>query len=298
MPAPLDAIYEKGATSMKIGDSFRIDFGDDWTGTIDDLALLEHLPVHQILFHDYLFDDEHLARLSTLTLPRLKRIWLSDTFATDDGLRYLQSIRGLRGLVLSTGLFTDTGMRHISEMTQLTELNISEQAVTDDGLSFISRLPNLEQLCCQRTLIEGHTLSNFVSNEQLSELRLCGTFVGKAGVEATRRMHGLNLLSLDNTLVSDEDFHDFAHPGLERLSLGGTNVTNETLTSIANSPEISALWLWQTRVTDTGIGTLARRQQLHFLQLWNTTIARTETHDLLKSHPNCDIHFHKPDEAF
>lgn len=52
MPDPLDALHELGATSMSIGEAYRIDLNDERTGSLNDLALLERILLQQIVLHE------------------------------------------------------------------------------------------------------------------------------------------------------------------------------------------------------------------------------------------------------
>lgn len=63
---------------------------------------------------------------------------------TDDDLKHLEKLTGLRSLVLSH--ITDVGMEHLKDLTQLQSLTIHSAKITDKGLKHLKTMQQLQSL--------------------------------------------------------------------------------------------------------------------------------------------------------
>lgn len=108
MSTPMEQLEKLGAGFTKIGEDYRVDFKEEWRGRTADLAKLKKIGNnHQIVAHDYAFDDCDVEAVLNLRLNRLKRLWLRNTNVTDDGLRLLPNAENLTALISTNGNLTD-----------------------------------------------------------------------------------------------------------------------------------------------------------------------------------------------
>ena len=62
------------------------------------------------------------------------------TDVTDDGLRNLQGLTGVRHLLLSGARITDRGLQQLAPMTELKRLTLEDTATTADGIAALRRV--------------------------------------------------------------------------------------------------------------------------------------------------------------
>ena len=76
---------------------------------------------------------------------------LRDTQISDDGLRHLSSLRGLRRLHLERTGVGDAGLKHLAGLGKLEYLNLYETKITDAGLESLAALKGLRKLFVWQT---------------------------------------------------------------------------------------------------------------------------------------------------
>ncbi len=95
-------------------------------------------------------DDEDMKFFQKLT----GLLWLSlssskftDNVITDEGLKFLQNLKGLRNLDLSNNCITDEGLKFLQNLKSLRLLGLGHnRGVTDEGVKYLQGLHNLEVL--------------------------------------------------------------------------------------------------------------------------------------------------------
>ena len=97
---------------------------------------------------DYRPGLEHLP-----TLTGLRRLDLSGTPVTDEGLAKLKAISTLDGLILHGAAISDRGAAHLKELRELGYLDLSGTAVSDAGLVHLHGLTNLWQVNFRETRV-------------------------------------------------------------------------------------------------------------------------------------------------
>ena len=81
-------------------------------------------------------------------LDRLSRLSLAGTHITDDGLKYLASLRNLRELLLCSTRIGDEGAQHLAALRNLEILNVQDADISDVSLPVFHELPRLTLLLC------------------------------------------------------------------------------------------------------------------------------------------------------
>lgn len=182
MSTTMEQLEKLGAGFTKIGEDYRVDFNEEWRGRTADLEKLKKIGnIHQIVAHDYSFDDGDVEAVLNLRLKRLKRLWLRNTNVTDDGLRLLPKAENLTAFISTNGKLTDGCMKHVGKMGWVEELHFAEQPITDAVFEPISKLRNLKDLLLPRTLIDGRGLPVippspvYFSKVRLSAVNACAS---------------------------------------------------------------------------------------------------------------------------
>jgi len=87
--------------------------------------------------------------------------------------------------------------------------------------------------------------------KQLELLELFGSDVSDESVATIRRLPGLQKLVLAFTPITDSGVRQLAnHPTLRILNLGGTQITDESLPVFKTLPKLEELYLDYTPVTE------------------------------------------------
>src|SRR5947199_53277 len=104
-----------------------------------------------------------------------------------------------------------------------------------------------------------------------SELTALGAHVSASPQRADLDAPWKENRSVQFMQATDADMRDLAKlGGLERLSLGDTNVGDAGLEHVADLRRLTSLDIWQTKVTDAGMQQLVRLPRLRQLFLsWN-----------------------------
>jgi len=96
-------------------------------------------------------NDESLALLEAL--PHLEVLMITEgSDVSNDGLRQLRSVPGLKCLVLASGSIDDRGLGYVAALSGLEELDIHNQSrITDAGILRLAELKRLRRLTIWNT---------------------------------------------------------------------------------------------------------------------------------------------------
>lgn len=152
-----------------------------------------------------------LAPLEQLAyLPKVERLTLYDTQASDANLRHVGKLRHLRSVgIYNAHLVTDAGVAYLGSMRKLQSVFIERAQLTDRSLEVFSRSTGLQELIVPG----GHFTDAGVAHLQgLQDLRC---------LDLTGRPRRINPIS-DKTLAPLLDLPDF-----QLLGVFGTDVSEE-----------------------------------------------------------------------
>jgi len=186
-----------------------------------------------------------------------RKLALSGTEITDEGLLRLHNARELQGLELPSRI-TDRGFRHLHGLAELRFLVAAGTAITDQGLAqLLAQSPPLAELdfsLCSRLTDSG--LAQLASLPELTQLKVDYTAAGPQLLAALSQSERLELLSLDGCRnIDDRALRKFfASPPrthLKFLKLSGTSITSDSLETLSRQtlPKLEGLDLRNTRVT-------------------------------------------------
>lgn len=119
--------------------------------------------------------------------PQLRWLDLTQTAASDEGVKCFRESRQLNQLTLEGTRITDGALETVARFGDLEELDLSRTAVTDDGLKQLSRLSKLRTLFLTGTTVTDEGLAALDSLRNLQQLDVQGTKVTSAGMEQLRK---------------------------------------------------------------------------------------------------------------
>ena len=99
---------------------------------------------------------------------------------TDDGLKKIATIPGLRHLNLSSAVITDAGIAHLESWSQLEHVELRATKVSDETLKHLAEIKSLTRLDLHGSGFPGASLGTRFTAEGLQHLKhlpkphLCG----------------------------------------------------------------------------------------------------------------------------
>lgn len=132
---------------------------------------------------DRRLNAENMECLQNLTgLLELSFFSLWKPAVTDEGLKFLQNLNGLRWLGLDNTHVTDEGVSYLRGIQNLERLDLDDTAVSDVGLASLAHLKNLEDLRLLSPSLTDEGLLYLHGLQNLKRLWLLNTAVSGAGV--------------------------------------------------------------------------------------------------------------------
>jgi Leucine Rich repeat len=208
-------------------------------------------------------DNSELTNEGLKALPSFQQLeWLDLRDAPrigDAGLRHLQGLRRLKGLLLRRTDASDIGMAYLDDLKDLEVLDLGMTRVTNDGMKHVANLVRLRQLSFWANQIEDSGLAHFQGLSALETLELGFAPVTDAGLANLRGLTRLKTLNLRGTRVTGEGLKELADlKELRQLDLYKTQVSDDDLWCLARLAKLESLNLGETQVTDEGLLQLQR----------------------------------------
>lgn len=92
-------------------------------------------------------EDDQFFLYLTSRVPVIHSIDLRCTFITDEGVRYISNLKGLKELSLRNhNKITQESLPFLNQLTDLVYLDLSKTEITLDDLASLSNLQNLKEL--------------------------------------------------------------------------------------------------------------------------------------------------------
>lgn len=117
---------------------------------------------------------------SIQSLPNVHTIELHAAAATDDDLKYLSGLTGLKFIEISDNPITDQGLKHLANLTKVEVLLMNYTLITDDALAILKNL-NPKLLRVAGTQVTDKGLEHLMHMTNLEELYVGQTKVTPAG---------------------------------------------------------------------------------------------------------------------
>ena len=249
-------VTDKGLKHLAAFPQLRqLDLGTSSEVTSDGIKGLSELP----MLIDLSYTPENKDCVQALShLTNLQRLTLLQARVTDSDLPSLSRLP-LRKLCLSYTSVSDDGLKHLVPLSKLDALHLEKTSVSDAGLKQLATMESLRNLNLSKTKITKSGLKELTRLKKLQVLYLACLGIGDAEVELLSAFGGLEKLSLHNNPVTDAGMKSVGRlKELRRLSLVSTKVTDEGLQSLAACSKLEMVDLYNTKVTREGIATLKK----------------------------------------
>jgi hypothetical protein len=219
--------------------------------TAKDLAPLAELRhVWELDLMGTFVNDDTLEWLKNM--EELRRLYISRTRVTDQGLRKLGCLKRLNYVIIHAKIdskeakMTDGAVRELATLPALQTLMLNNVEISDAGVAFLAANPNLEMLA--------------VSPDPISKVK-----ISDAGVAAMAAMPKLGSLGLNRSAVTDGALAVMAKPGafakLAVLDLSNTAVSDVGIQNLHDPkalPSLRILTIHDTKVTRPAVMALQK----------------------------------------
>lgn len=165
---------------------------------------------------------------------------------TDDGLRHLAALRGLRELDISVSGIGDRGLASLRPLELLEVLHLDGTGLTDRGLDTVASFSRLRALDLSRTLVGPEGLGALARLPALAFLSVSGIDLADAPDGLFGGFPALRVLQASRTGLPIPALWGCAP--LERLDLSGHGLaTEDTLLALADLPCLRTLFVADMR---------------------------------------------------
>jgi|GEM_PF-5812825 len=230
--------------------------------------------------------------LATLLIPaRSVSLWKN---CTDEDLRGLGRLSGLRRLFVMRSQVTNRGMHVLGQLRQLRTLAILGVGITDAGLQGLPRLGRLRKLLLQEVGVDDRVFALIAPLRNLRTLSLAGDarVTGKR-MPTAPMLPRLDRLYLDGTRFGDAGLRWVgALPNLRYLNLASDSaVTGNGLRFLAGLPGLRELDLSGTQITDQDLRWIAAMRALRIVSLEKTRSSETAIAQLRRTDPKLQVRY-------
>lgn len=245
--------------------------------------------------------DSDLPALATQA--GLKRLDLSMTRITDQGLLQLKSLTGLEELNLHYAeLITDEGMSAVKGWKRLRRIDLRATKITDTTLGYLGTLATLESVDAGFAQITDNGIELLTTLPRLKQLTIGGNKLTDTGMQALRLMPTLEYLDLSGPQRTDSGLWSVSLTesgvaavatlaNLRELRIGGSNVTAISLDQLRRGlPKLERLSLHRSkRITDEAVTVLREWKSLREIDVKDTKITDGGIQLLKTALPQCTI---------
>lgn len=246
--------------------------------------------------------DEVLQWLPSF--PRLKRLFLKEGQATNNGLAHVSGLKELEVFFIwDAHPISDAGIEHLRGLDKLSSIHISQSQISDQSLAVFGTLPALESLSLQGNNFSDDGPRHLVGLSQLKSL-----WIGSDETEYTDDIAGhlskltsLEELELQSNQLTDAGMSQLAPlTNLRSLYIGGSEsaaeggISDESLPVLLAMRELRQLSIQNTRLTDEAAMQLTDLPHLETLMLTVDVIARDAVDSIREEHPDLKLYVSVP----
>jgi internalin A len=228
-----------------------------------------------------------LGQADGLTSLRLTGRWM-----TDADFERMGKLKGLQWLEVDRANdLTDRGLAALSGLDQLFSLRVFNTQLNAKAAAELRKLPLLRHVLLRECGITDAGVRELAAIPTLEELTLLDNpDVGDAGVKLLAQRPGLTRLSLEGTRITDQGLAELRGlTKLESLNLEGTAITDRGLEYVRGFKSLYSLDLSNTAVTDAGLDLLRGCENLGMLFLHDTKVTEEGVKRLSAALPGCHV---------
>lgn len=230
----------------------------------------------------------HLARLSRL--KELEELSLYSAPTTDDGLKSICQIAGLRKLFMAWVGFSAKGWNHLPNLKALESLSLNHVQLGDVEMKAISQTTSLQYLDLYDCQIKGAgaehlagmpNLRHFTTEEGVNDASLAKllktTKLDLLGLLYTRDVSAAGLLPIREAAT------------IKYLSIGGPSFSSSHYKSLGQLEQIETLDLWMVPLNDDDLQSLVGMKALQRLKLRQTRVTSAGVAAFRKARPKVNV---------
>lgn len=246
------------------------------SGQLEELLQLDAEFLQQITALDLSDSPFHDASVELLArFPALRRVDLSGTAVTNQGLPHVARINGLQALLLDRVAIDGQGIKALADQRQLRELSLASTPISDPALAHLRNMDGLEVLRVSGTRnLQGQDFDELVKSDvlrNLRELEASSTGFGYYGLRNLNRLTNLQVLRIADAQISDLTLQGIGNcRNLRELDLRKNPVGDDGLKQLARLQQLESLWLAECGVSDTGLNHLRGLKSLTYVDLTGT----------------------------
>lgn len=234
--------------------------------------------------------DADLLNIADLT--HLRKLDLTGcTNITDNAISYVADAVNLEQIRLAGTPITRAALSSMWNMQSLRLLDVADTSISDDALSNLAFFPALETLHLEGTQVEGIGLSYINKLPELTTLNVARTQVNDQGLAYLPSNIPLTRLDLSQTEVGDRSMGLVgSYTGMEELDLAEcANVSDEGFDQLRGLSGLIRLSMYGTNVSDNHVNNLARLSSLKTLYVDRATFDSSSLDTLRRSLPFCRV---------
>lgn len=159
-------------------------------------------------------DLEHLAKL-----PHLTSVTVDPTTTTDESLKVLGKLTGLKELRLKDSKITGKGVAHLKPLRKLVVLDFSMTAIDDEAMRIVAQFEKLEELDIYGTNVGDFGIAHLYQHEKLRKLTIGGGAkdITDDSIGTLSNIKSLRRLEFAYTSISDAQALQQALPDCELI---------------------------------------------------------------------------------
>ena len=224
------------------------------------------------------FHPGDIAFLEAFGSNELDYLMLVHAALTDDDVKYIEHLSGLKFLLFEYCDLSDVGLRSFQGFVNLDFLGLGGTKITDDGLATLSSLTRLEGLSVGGTRITDRGIRSLKSLP-LKTIMLNGFMLTPSMIDALKEFPNLTMMRIDSGRPDDAD----------RIPGGDRPTSLESILKLRQITQLQTLVLAGKLHDDSLIPALSQLTHLKKIQFEKTSVTAAGRDELRRALPDCTI---------
>jgi len=221
-----------------------------------------------------LYTDKGLKELTKL--QSLEELFIAGLGITDKGMSHIAKLTNLKDLSLFGCPITNEGLAKLTVLKSLKSLYLYETKITIGGLAKLNDLTNIEYLVVKPAAKDysGLNISGLTKLEKLTiGTPHRGGVIRDEDLACLSKLNRLRWFQISSAVkkpmaISDTGMANLAGlTNMERLTIGGPNLTDDGLRHLANMNRLDLLNIIGGKLTDKGLRHLEGLKSLTYLSI-------------------------------
>lgn len=215
--------------------------------------------------------SEGLVHLKDLKALEILNICL--TACDDRGFEHLAGLTNMKRMVVCASKITGSGFKHLGGMKQLESINLHSAPASDEGLQAIGQLSSLRRLEIVHTKVTDAGLKHVANLTNLRQLHVHGPETTPTALPFIGQLKELYELDVYDKAASNETIQQIAGLSKLRLLMLVNGVfDDEGVKSLSKLTTLESLALHSNKMTDAAVESLFGLTNLRKLNIGGTKI--------------------------